>query len=125
MAQRKKRAAARRGKTATRGKARKAAKSVRGKTAKRSIAKATLRKRLTKAKSKRAVAKKAVPTKARRPKPPGTTEVETVIVDVIEEPVPGVVVVTEFEETGIRGSSANPDQLGGSRGAGPQESEEP
>ena len=43
-----------------------------------------------KAKSKRAVVKKVVPT------------VETVIVDVIEEPVPGVMVVTEFEATAIR-----------------------
>jgi hypothetical protein len=54
MAQRKKRAAARRGKAATRGKARKPAKSVRGKTAKRISARATPRKRVTKAKSKRA-----------------------------------------------------------------------
>jgi len=27
---------------------------------------------------------------------------ETVIVDVIEEPVPGVITVTEFEETDVR-----------------------
>ena len=86
MAQRKKRAAARKRKAATRGKARKPAKSVRGKAAKRTSARATPRKRVTKAKSKRAVAKKVVPT------------VETVIVDMIEEPVPGVMVVTEFEQ---------------------------
>jgi hypothetical protein len=50
--------------------------------------------------------------------------VETVIVDMIEEPVPGVVVVTEFEATGIRGPDANPEQREESRGAAPPESEE-
>ena len=112
MAQRKKRAAVRRGKAATRGKARKPAKSVRGKAAKRTSAKATPRKRVTKAKSKRAVVKKVVPT------------VETVIVDMIEKPVPGVMVVTEFEATGIRGPKANPEQPDKSRGVTPPESEE-
>jgi hypothetical protein len=97
MAKRKKRAAARRGKAATRVKARKPAKSARGKAAKRTSAKATPRKRVTKAKSKRAVAKKVVPI------------VETVIVDMIEEPVPSVMVVTEFEATGIRGPNAKPE----------------
>jgi hypothetical protein len=112
MAQRKKRAAARRGKAPTRGKARKPAKTVRGKTAKRTSAKATPKKRGIKAKSKRAVVKKVVPT------------VETVIVDVIEEPVPGGMVVTEFEATAIRGPNANPEQPEESRGATPPESEE-
>ena len=112
MAQQKKRVAARSGKAATRGKARKPAKSVRGKAAKRTSAKATPRKRVTKAKSKRAVAKKVVPT------------VETVIVDIIEEPAPGVMVVTEFEATGIRGPNANPEQPEESRGAAPPKSEE-
>jgi len=111
MAKRKKRAAARRGKAATRGKARKPAKSVRGKTAKRT-ARATPKKRVTKAKSNRAVAKKVAPT------------VETVIVDMIEEPVPGVMVATEFEATGIRGPNANPEQPKESRGAAPPKSEE-
>src|SRR5665811_1286984 len=104
MAQRKKRVAARRGKAATRGKARKPAKSVRGKTAKRNSARATPKKRVTKAKSKRAVAKKVVPP------------AETVIVDMIEEPVPGVMVVTEFEATAIRGPNANPEQSEENRG---------
>jgi hypothetical protein len=112
MAKRKKRAAARRGKAATRGKARKPAKSVRGKAAKRTSARATPKKRVTKAKSKRAVVKKVAPT------------VETVIVDMIEEPVPGVMVVTEFEATGIREPNANPEQPKESRGAATPESEE-
>jgi hypothetical protein len=110
MAQWKKRVAARRVKAATRGKARKPAKSVREKAAKRTSARATPRKRVTKAKSKRAVAKKVVPP------------VETVIVDMIEEPVPGIVVVTEFEAS-IRGPNANPEQPEESRGAAPPESE--
>src|SRR5450759_2120133 len=76
MAQRKKQAAARRGKAAKRGKARKPAKSVRGKTAKRTSAKAKSKKRATKTK-KRAVAKTMVP------------KVEAVVVDIVEEPVPG------------------------------------
>jgi hypothetical protein len=112
MAQWKKRAAERRGKVATRDKARKPVKSVHGKATNRTRAKTTPRKRLTKAKPKRAVVKKAVPT------------VETVIVDMIDEPVPGVMAVTEFLATGMRGSNANPEQLKESRGAAALESEE-
>jgi len=111
MAQRKKQAAARRGKAAKRGKARKPAKSVREKTAKRTSAKAKSKKRATKTK-KRAVAKTMVP------------KVETVVVDIVEEPVPGVMVVTEFEATEIRGLSTNPEQPKESRGATPPKSEE-
>jgi hypothetical protein len=40
--------------------------------------------------------------KQQRAKSP-SREVDTVVVDVIEEPVPGVVTVTEFEETQIPG----------------------
>jgi len=112
MAKRKRKATAHRGKVATRDKARKPGKSVRGKTAKRTTAKATSRKRVTKAKLKRAVAKKVVPT------------VETVIVDMIEEPVPGVMVVTEFEATGIRGPNEKPEQPKETRGTTPPKSEE-
>jgi len=50
--------------------------------------------------------------------------VETVIVDMIEEPVPGVMVVTEFEATGIRGPNAKPEQPKESRGTTPPKSEE-
>ncbi len=32
-------------------------------------------------------------------KPKSSPELETVVIDVIEEPVPGVITVTEFEET--------------------------
>jgi hypothetical protein len=54
------------------------------------------------AKPKRTATKKAVRKKERRMKPPGPG-VETVVVDVIEEPAPGVITVTEFEETQIPG----------------------
>jgi hypothetical protein len=97
MAQRKKRVGARKGKSATRGKAHKRAKTVRKKAVKRSRAKTAPRKRMSKAKSKRAVAKKVAPA------------VETVIVDMVEEPVPGVTVVTEFEATRVRNPNATPE----------------
>ncbi len=112
MAKRKKRVATRRRKAATRDKARKTVKSGRGKTAKRASAAATPRKRVTQAKSKRAVARKVAPT------------IETVVVDMIEEPVPGVMVVTEFEAMGIRGPNTKPEQPNESRGTAPPKSEE-
>jgi hypothetical protein len=77
-----------RGKSATRGKARNVA---RGKATKRTVASA---------KPKRAAARK----KVQRMKQP-TPVVETSVVDVIEEPVPGVITVTEFEETRVREES--------------------
>jgi hypothetical protein len=52
------------------------------------------------AKPQRGARKKAVRKKDQRMKPPGPA-VETVVVDVIEEPAPGVITVTEFEETHI------------------------
>jgi hypothetical protein len=75
-----KRAKLRRGKSAKRGKARKAA------PPKRTVAKA---------KPKRAPVKKA----ARRMKQPVAPAVETVAVEVIEQPAPSVITVTEVEET--------------------------
>jgi hypothetical protein len=75
-----KRAKLRRGKSAKRGKARKVA------LVKRTVAKA---------KPKRAPVKKA----ARRMKQPVTPAVETVAVEVIKQPAPGVITVTEVEET--------------------------
>lgn len=125
MAQRKKRATVRRGKSAARGKARKASKSARGKAAKRTAAKPMPRKRLAKARPKRTVAKKLARKKVRPMTPPGSPAVETVIVDVIEEPVPGVMVVTEFEATEVREPSAGPEQPEESQGSAPPESEGP
>jgi hypothetical protein len=37
-------------------------------------------------------------------------KVETVIVDIVEEPVPGVMVITELEGTEIRGPSVSQEQ---------------
>jgi hypothetical protein len=95
MAKRKKgskvqsRAKLRRGNAAKRGKARKAA---RAKPTKRTVAKA---------KPKPAPVKKA----ARKVKQPVAPVVETVAVEVIEQPAPGVITVTEVEETEIRKAS--------------------
>jgi hypothetical protein len=122
MAQRKKRPTVRKGKSTTRRKARKSLKSARGRPAKRIVARAAPRKRLAKAKLKRG-AKKAR-KRVRAVKPPSTPAVETVVVDVIEEPVPGVTVVTEFEATEVRDAGAAPEQPEESRSA-PREAEEP
>ena len=85
MAQRKKRGAARKA-TLRRGRAPK--RVTRTKTPKRVAAKTTPKKRVTKTKAKRAVTKKAL-TKAPGSPPQGDAAAEKIIVDVIEEPVPG------------------------------------
>ncbi len=81
-----KRATLRRGNPAKRGKARKAAKAA---------------KRTAKAKPKRAPVKKV----ARKVKPPVAPIVETTVIDVIEQPAPGVITVTEIEKTEVREAS--------------------
>jgi hypothetical protein len=93
MAKRKKgskvqrRAKLQRGNSAKRAKARKVAKA-----AKRTVAKA---------KPKHAPAKKA----ARKVKQPVTQVIETAAVEVIEQPAPAVITVTEVEETEVRKAS--------------------
>jgi hypothetical protein len=77
-----KRAKLRRGNSAKRGKSRR----ISSKAAKRAVARA---------KPKRAPVKKA----ARKVKQPITPVVETVAVEVIEQLAPGVIAVTEVEET--------------------------
>jgi hypothetical protein len=76
------------GKTASRGKARK-------------VAKAAKTKAVARAKPKHAPVKKA----ATKVKPPVAPIVETVAVEVIEQPAPGVITVTEVEETEVRKAS--------------------
>ncbi len=98
----------------------KRAKTVKRQAAKR-VVKAKPKQQMTKARSKRSVAKKPASRRPMIPTQPSTLQTETTIVDVIEEPVPGVVVVTEFEETHTRRSNA---QLGSDRTAGRPESEE-
>ena len=90
MAKGKKRSSVRRGKSPVRGKSRKMSKA-RGKTAKRTPA--------------RAKPKRPAATKKVRAMKPSAPSVETVAVDVIEQPAPGVVTVTEVEETEVRKAS--------------------
>lgn len=82
-----KRAKLRRGNSAKRGKPRKVAKA-----AQRGVARG---------KPKSTTAKKAAPKVQKMKKPP----VETVVVDVIEQPTPGVITVAEIEETEVRKAS--------------------
>ena len=105
MAQRKKRATVRKGTPTARGKVRKASKSRRGKSAKRSAAKTTPKKRLTKLRPKRAGAKKPARKKMR----PTNPSVETIIGNAVEEPVPGVITITEFEETEVHEEGEGPE----------------
>ena len=77
----------RRANSAKRPKARKAAKAV-----KRTVAKA---------KPKRMPVKKV----ARKVKPPVAPVVETVAAEAIEQPAPGLITVTEIEETEVRKAS--------------------
>jgi len=100
MAQSKKRVTLRKRKST----ARKSSKSVRGKAAKRTATK--LRSKKTVAKTKRPKAEKVARKKARPLKPPVTPVAETTIVDVVEKPAPGVITITEFEETDIREAGA-------------------
>jgi hypothetical protein len=65
---------------------------------------------LAKARPKRPVAKKVARKRARPVKPPSTSTVETVTVDVIEETAPGEITITEFEETEIREEGEVPEQ---------------
>jgi len=51
----------------------------------------------TKARAKSTAAKEATPRPTEPPRQPVEASDETIIFDIIEEPIPGVVVVTEFE----------------------------
>ena len=104
MARRKKRATVGKRKSTPRGKVRKGSVSARDKAAKRTVAKSKPGKRLAKTMPKRAVAKKVARKSGQRARPvnPPSASVETVTVDVIEEAAPGVVTITEFEETEVR-----------------------
>ncbi len=90
MAQRRKRAAARKGKQ-------KRGHTPKKKTAKRLAVKTMPKKRASKAKPR--TAKKAAARKPRPRKQQGEAPAEKVVVGAVEEPIPGVVVVTEVEAT--------------------------
>jgi hypothetical protein len=58
----------------------------------------------------RAKAKKVTRRRTRPVKPPSTSTVETVTVDVIEGEAPGIITITEFEETEVREERQDPEQ---------------
>ena len=144
MAKRKRKALARKKTASKRGKARTRAKSASKKVVKRAGAKTKAKKTATRAGAKRRakkVAKRAaakaragkhgVPKKAapRTLEPPRTAAEfpdETVIVDIIEEPAPGVVVVTEFEavRTSRPETPTRPPEGGEGSGAAEREEKE-
>jgi hypothetical protein len=109
MAQHKNRATVRMVTPTARGKVRKASKSARGKSPKRTAAKATPKKRLAKLKLKRVGAKKLARKKVSPTKPSTTQATETIIGDTVEAPVPGVITITEFQETEIREEGKGPE----------------
>jgi len=123
MTKRKKRALARKKTASKRGKARTKAKSAPRK-AKRIAVKAKAKKHATKARAKRAVPKKAAPRPAELSIQPAEALDETVIVDIIEEPVPGVMVVTEFETERISRLEKPTFQPEGGEGSGIAKREE-
>ena len=104
MAKRTKRAIARKAKAPKKAskKAAKKAKTPKKHAAKRPV-KTKAKRQKTSAKSGRSGAKsgakKSASRRRRTPTQQETPQIETTIVDVIEEPVPGVFVVTEFVET--------------------------
>ena len=116
MARQKKQATLRTRRSAVRGKSR-TSRSAGETAAKRSAVKPIPKNlRLAKAKPGRARAKKVLPKDVQPMQPKGIPVRETVIVDVIEEPVPGVITVTEFEETDVREESVDRVQRKKGRG---------
>jgi hypothetical protein len=126
MAKRKERALAQKGTASKRGKAGKKVNSTPRKSAKRTGAKVSAKKTAprvavktkakklgTKPRARQAALKKVGP----RPSEPSTkaaeTAEETVIVDIVEEAVPGVVVVTEFGSVRTSGPEAPSPQSEG------------
>ena len=99
MAKRTKRTTTR--KLKARGRVQKRGKPAKQQAGKR-LVKAKPKQKVTKAKQKRSVAKKSASRRPTTPAEPNNLETETTIIDVIEEPVPGVLVVTELEETHTR-----------------------
>jgi len=96
MAQGKKRTSAHRRKVARRSKAptRAAAK----KTAKRSVVKAKPKKAALRAITKRAVGKRLTRSQVKPPQQRTEPPIEVIKVETIDEPAPGTVIVTQYEE---------------------------
>ena len=123
MAKRKERALAQKGPASKRGKAGKKVKSSPRKSAKRSGAKVSAKKTAQRVAAKTKAKKPGTKSRARqaalkkvgpRPTDPSTKAAEateeTVIVDIVEEAVPGVVLVTEFEPVRTSGPDASSPQ---------------
>ena len=102
MAQQKRGVATRRQKAVKRGKAPKRAKAAQRKVAKRSATKAKSRVAPKKTKAKRPAAKIATPRKDVPRKQRGEVPIEVVRVETVQAPVPGVVVVAEYESVRAR-----------------------
>ena len=85
-----------------RGKAPRRVKAAQRKVAKRSATKLKSRAVPTKAKTKRPVAKIAAPKKEAPRKQRAELPIEVVKVETVEEPVPGVVVVKEYQSVRVR-----------------------
>ena len=137
MAKRKQQALARKKTASKRGKARTrfksaprtSAKRAGGKTkaekvAKRVALKTKTKKQATKPRAKRAAPKIAAPRPTGTPRQPAEATEETVIVDIIDEPVPGVVVVTEFESVRTSRPEAPTQQPGSGSGLAERNEEE-
>lgn len=108
MAQRKKRKL-RKSKVAKRKVAARTARAGQRNAAKRAAVKSKAKKRAQKPKTARPTKRKAARA-ARKPVKLPQPPVERVIVDTIEEPVPGVVVVTEYEAVVQRGTPGDEDE---------------
>jgi hypothetical protein len=137
MIKRKQRASARKKTASKRGKARtrikssprKSAKRVGRKTraekaTKRDAVKTKAKKQTIKPRAKRTAPKKAAPPLSEAPTQLAEATEENVIVDLIDEPVPGVVVVTEFEAVRISRPKADTPQSEGEEDSGFSERKE-
>ena len=73
------------------------------KQAARSPIKAKRKRQKAKTEHERSGAKKSSSRRRSHITPPGPVQIETTVVDVVEEPIPGVVAVTEIVETHANG----------------------
>ena len=94
------------------------------KTTKRAAVKTKAKNQAIKPRAKRTAPKKAVPPPSKAPTQLAEATDETVIVDIIDEPVPGVVVVTEFESIRISRPETDTPQPEGEERSGLAERKE-
>ena len=122
MAKQTKRVVARKAKTKAKTKAPKKLKAATKKKAASRPVSTKPKRQKAKTGGKRSGVKKSAKMRLRNPVLPNPLQTETTIVDVVEEPVPGVFVVTEFVET----HASTPDiakQLDVNRRVGPEAGE--